>query len=207
VKEFCVVGLTAQIIFKYAFQRTIERRDVNISQLPAFLWADEFQNFVTEYDYQFLATCRSARVACVLLTQNLSGLEAALGGAQKGEAAARALVGQLNTRVIHANGCPHTNSWAADLLGKDRLCLMSGNQSRQQEVSVSALLGLQQPAQLSSGFSEQIDYRVQPSEFSQLRTGGPANGGLVDAYVFQNGRLLPSTGLPFTRVVFQQKRQ
>jgi hypothetical protein len=206
VKEYGVVGRTAQVIFKYAFQRAIERRDVNLSPLPAFLWADEFQNFVTEYDYQFLATCRSARVASVLLTQNLSGLEAALGGQQKGEAAARALVGQLNTKVIHANGCPHTNSWVADLLGKGLMCLMSSNQSRQQEVSVGALLGTQQPAQLSSGFSEHMDYLVQPSEFSRLRTGGPVNDGLVDAYVFQNGRRLQSTGLPFARIVFQQSR-
>jgi type IV secretory pathway TraG/TraD family ATPase VirD4 len=204
VKEFGVAGKLCQVIFKYCFQRAIERRNVETSPRPVFLYADEAQNFLSDYDHQFLATCRSARVATVLLTQNLAGLEAALGGHSHGESAARSLVGHLNTRIFHANSDPHTNEWAANLVGKDRLLLTSGNQSRPNDFSMTAAFGLGRPGESSTGFSESIDYRLQPAEFSQLRTGGPANRGMIDAIVFQNGRAFPSTGLPFAHVTFEQ---
>ncbi|MBL8879957.1 MAG: hypothetical protein JNG88_12625, partial [Phycisphaerales bacterium] len=88
VKEFGAIGLIAQTIWKYMFQRSIEQRDVSVSPRPVFLWADEAQNFITAYDAQFQTTCRSARVATVYLTQNISNVYAALGGESKGKAEA-----------------------------------------------------------------------------------------------------------------------
>lgn len=203
-KEFSIVGTTAQVVWKFSFMRSIERRRVTTGTLPCFWFADEFQNFLSPYDFQFLATCRSARVASVLLTQNLGGLEASLGGGAKGEAAARALVGNLNTKIFCANGDPHTNEWAANLIGKSRQLLSNSGQSRSNEQSLMTLTGLHRPGQYSSGVSETIDYRVQPAEFSRLKTGGPANRGICEALLFQNGRKFASTGLPYTPVQFKQ---
>src|SRR5207253_2802595 len=70
-KGFREVGLIANVLMKYAWQRSIEMRDVRESPRPCFLWCDEFQNLATSQDAQFLATCRSARVSTVLLTQNI----------------------------------------------------------------------------------------------------------------------------------------
>src|SRR5262249_34301400 len=46
VKEFGEVGQFAQVLWKVAFQRAIERRNLRRSDRPVFLWADEAQ-FVT----------------------------------------------------------------------------------------------------------------------------------------------------------------
>lgn len=206
VKEFGVVGTVAQVIWKYAFQRSLERRDVRTSPRPVFWFADEAQNFVTSYDMQFQATCRSARVASVLLTQNTSNFHAALGGNDKGQAETDSLFGNLNTKILHANSDAKTNEFSAALIGRSRVLLSSGNHSRPDETVFSSLTGLQPLGQSSSGFSETFEYEVQPSTFSRMRTGGPANGGVIDAIVFQSGRLFKATGRPWMKATFHQAR-
>lgn len=206
VKEFGEVGVFAQVLWKYAFQRSIERRDVMANARPVFLWADEAQNFITSYDMQFQTTCRAARVATVLLTQNVSNVYATLGGSEKGRSEAASLFANLNTKVLHANGDPVTNEWAASLVGRSRQFMASGNSSRSAE-DVSAMPGLdwlREPTSTSAGFSEAFEYEVQPSAFTRLRTGGLANRGLIDAIVFQNGRAFV-TGKTWLRATFEQK--
>jgi hypothetical protein len=61
VKEYLEVGLFAQIIWKHAFMKSIERRDVRQSPRPVFLWQDEGQITLTSEDQLFLTTARSAR--------------------------------------------------------------------------------------------------------------------------------------------------
>lgn len=207
VKEFAEVGQFAQVLFKYAFQRSIERRDVSRSPRPVFLWADEAQHFVTSYDMMFQATCRSARVATVLLSQNVSNFYAALGGGDKGRVEADSLFANLNTKIFHANSDPVTNEWAASLIGRTRQFFINGNTSYGQDAHVAQLLGLSPDGQgchSSAGFSESYEYEVQPSAFTQLRTGGEANDRCVDAIVFQNGRLFGGSGRTWQRVTFRQ---
>lgn len=205
VKEFGVVGSVAQVIWKYAFQRSIERRDVRRSPRPVFWFADEAQNFVTSYDMQFQTTCRAARVATVLLTQNVGNFYAALGGNEKGTAEAESLFGNLNTKVFHANSDAQSNEFAATLIGRSRVLLSSGNHSRQDADLFGSMTGIQSLGQSSTGFSETFEFEVQPSHFSRMRTGGPANGGVIDAIVFQNGRAFAGSGRPWMPVMFKQK--
>ncbi|MFZ1431192.1 MAG: hypothetical protein WAS21_31085 [Geminicoccaceae bacterium] len=40
---------------------------------------------------------------------------------------------------------------------------------------------------MTQGASEVVDYRIQPSEFATLRTGGARNGFQVDAIIVRNG--------------------
>lgn len=48
---------------------------------------------------------------------------------------------------------------------------------------------------VSQGWSEQVDYLVEPGEFSRLlRTGGPANGNRVSAIWYQAGRSFRRSG-------------
>ncbi len=210
VKEFGEVGLFAQVLWKYAFQRSIERRDTTSSRSPrlprpVFLWADEAQNFATFYDMQFATTCRAARVATVYLTQNVSNFYAALGGGDKGRAEADSLFGNLCTKIFHANTDPVTNEWAATLVGKSRQFFASGNTSHQQATDfLSQAMGLRENASSSSGFSEQMDFEVSPSAFTRLRTGGPAHRMQVDGIVVQGGRRFTSTGRIWTRAAFAQ---
>ncbi|MBK9118165.1 MAG: hypothetical protein IPM18_00975 [Phycisphaerales bacterium] len=208
VKEFAEVGVFAQVLWKHAFQRSIERRNIADSPRPVFLWADEAQHFVTSYDMQFQTTCRAARVATVLLSQNYSNFIAALGGGEKGRAETDSLLANLNTKVMHANGDPVTNEWAAGLIGRSRQFMASGNTSYSAEDEANAAIGmswLPRSGSSSAGFSEVFEYEVQPREFTRLRTGGPANRGLVDAIVFQNGKVFKESGRNWLPVTFKQQ--
>ncbi len=204
IKAYGITGKFFQICVKSSYQRTVERRNLAADDRPVFLYADECQHFVTSSDREFLATCRSSRCATVFLTQNLGGLQAALGGGSQGEAEAAAIIGNLNTKVIHANSDSPTNSWAADLIGKSRQIMANSNQSRNENYAFGGLMNIDQQGQSSTGFSESLEYVVQPAEFSGFRTGGPANAGAVDAVLFQTGRRFASSGMPFTFVTFQQ---
>lgn len=207
VKEFAEVGQFAQVLWKYTFQRSAERRDIAANPRGVFLWADEAHHFVTSYDMQFQTTCRSSRVATVLLSQNYSNFIAALGGGEKGQAETDSLLANLNTKVLHANGDPVTNEWASGLIGRSRQFVANGSSTYTAEDQASAVLGLEwlgASGSTSAGFSEAFEYEVQPREFTRLRTGGPANRGLVDAIVFQNGRVFRESGRTWLPVTFQQ---
>lgn len=65
VRQFDKLGQAAQAMFKFIWQRAMERRDPQPSLRPVFLWVDEAQQFATSYDMQFQATARSARVCTV----------------------------------------------------------------------------------------------------------------------------------------------
>lgn len=206
VKEYAEVGVIAQVIWKYCFQRAIERRDVATSPRPVFLFADEAQHFVTSYDQLFQTTCRSARVATVLLTQNVSNFEAALGGSQKGKAETTALFANLNTRVFHSNGDSETNLWAATLIGRTLQTFVNSSASHNPEDWIPAAFGMGSAGQTSAGMSEAFEFELQPNVFSQLRTGGWANRGVIDAVVFQSGRTFSATGKNWLPVAFQQPK-
>jgi hypothetical protein len=203
VKEFAEVGQYAQVMMKHCFQRAIERRNVSKSPRPVFFFADEAQYFVTAGDMQFLTTCRSARVANVYLTQNVNNLYAALGSGPQGKAQADSILACLNTKIFHSNSCPISNEMASTLIGRTRQFFVNGSTSSQGDW-VGQTFGLGSQAQSSGGVSEHIEFEVQPSEFTSLRTGGPENRLEVDAIVFQNGKVFADTGRTWRRAVFRQ---
>ncbi|MCA9639499.1 MAG: TraM recognition domain-containing protein, partial [Myxococcales bacterium] len=186
-------------------QRSIERRAVDDATRPVFLWADEAQNFVSSYDQQFATTCRGARVALVYLTQNCSNFVAALGGSDKGRAETDSLFANLNTKILHANGDPVTNQWAATLIGRTRQHFANSSASHGGSEWVASALGFGQPGQQSAGMSESYEFAVQPGSFSELRTGGPENSWQVDAVLFQSGKTMSATGRPWMPVTFDQR--
>lgn len=200
VKEYGESGRLTQVLFKYMWQKAIERRNVQESPRPVFLWADEAQNFCASYDMQFQATARSAKACTVYLTQNLPNYYAAFGSGDKGRHEADALLGNLDTKIFHANGDNVTNTWAADTIGR----------SWQQHTSYNSGLSQngQQPGQQNSsgaGINESYDYIIPPTEFTKFRKGGEPNGLIVDGVMFQSGRRFSSTGASYTRVAFSQK--
>jgi NAD(P)-dependent dehydrogenase (short-subunit alcohol dehydrogenase family) len=207
VKEFGLVGQFAQVLWKSAFQRSIERRDMRQNARSVFLFADEAQYFITSPgDHQFQTTCRAARVATVLLTQSIGNLRAALGGSDQGEAETDSLLGNLNTKCLHANGDPVTNEWAASLIGRSRQFLVNASSQQQPQGLLAQWAGLRSLPATSAGISEQVDFEVQPKRFTTLRRGGPANGKLVDGIVFQGGKRFRANGKTWLPVTFQQQK-
>jgi len=193
VKEFADAGRAAQVMFKYMWQQAAERRDVKDNPRPIFLWVDEAQNFATAYDMQFQATARSLRACTVYLTQNLPNYYAEFGSGA-GRHRADSLVGNLQTKIWHANSDPETNKQAAEVVGK----------SWQERYGSSAGGG---PDKQSGTYSEStrqtLEYDVEPQEFTKLRKGGVLNDLEVDAIIFQSGRVW-SNGSTHLRTTFQQ---
>lgn len=207
VKEFGEVGIIAQSIWKYCWQRCVERRNVKKSPRPVFLWVDEAQNFITpDSDMQFQATARSSRVATVYLVQNISSMVAALGSGESAMPQVEAILGNLNLKVFHANSEPQTNRFASTLIGRTVQYLMNASSSQNSGDWLLGLAGLGPGPQANAGLTEHIDFEVQESEFTRLKTGGPQNHWRVTAIAFQNGHIFNDTGKNWRCVTFTQTR-
>ncbi len=196
IKEFNEVGVFAQVLFKQAWQKATERRDLTRSALPVFLWADECQSFLTSYDQLFQTTARSARACTVYLTQNLPNYYAAFGEG-KGRSQADSLLGNLQTKIFHCNGDAVTNEWASKLIAQvwqHRTSINSGMSHNVQGESENN----------GFSFAEQLAAQVLPVQFTVLAKGGPANRNRVEGIVFQSGRVWNASGTNFLHVTFEQ---
>ncbi len=194
IKQFDVVGLTIQTVFKLLFQRSLERRDLSKHPRPNFLWIDEAQWFLCRSDPLFQTTARSARCASVLLTQNIGNLHAAIG-----KPATDTLVGNLTTKFIHCNTDATTNEWSSNLFAKTyQYRTSSGTSTRESDYG-------NETTSHNTGGHEALEHQVLPIEFSALRKGGHENDRCVDAFVFEGGRKWRASGKNHLRVSFKQK--
>jgi hypothetical protein len=191
VKEFGEAGRAAQVVYKYMWQQAAERRNIEENPLPVFLWVDEAQNFATEYDMQFQATARSSRACTVYLTQNLPNYYAEMGGTHS-KHRVDSLIGNLQTKIWHANSDPETNKHASETIGR----------SWHEKQGDSITAGREN---ISAGQSTQLsfDYDVIPQRFTKLRKGSGVNNYEVDGIVFQNGRVWRN-GLTHFKAIFNQ---
>ena len=192
IKEYGDLGQFSQVLFKYIWQQAMERRNVTENNRPVFMWADESQNFITSYDREFQSTARSSRACTVYLTQNLPSYYSELGG-EKGKVEADAFLGNLQTKIFHANGDSTTNEWAANIFAKSWQFRRSMNSG----FSGGGASG-------SSGVSEALELDVLPQEFAMLRKGGHENDLCVDSIIFQGGRVWNATGKTFMKATFTQ---
>jgi len=193
VQEFRLAGRVASLAWKYCFQVAVLRRaqmQGNAPLRPVFLWADEAQNFISDFDAEYQAVARSAGGCTVYLTQNRESYRRALGN----DDSVDALLGNLQTKFFCQNSSVETNKWASDLLGERWVMVTSSNVSQgQAENSGSAGVGR----------SEQKRYFVEPSAFTTLKRGGAVYGGLVECIVYKGGNLF-ADGQPYKLLVFRQ---
>jgi hypothetical protein len=203
VKEWSEVGRMAAVLWKYCLQKSVERRTDNRDGQgrPLFIWADECQHFTSRYDPLFQATARSSRAASVYLTQNYPSLSATLGAGPEGKAMTDSLLGNMGTKIFHANSDRETNQLASELVGKRLQTLRSFGSGSSLSLGAQASFG----SSSNRGRSENMDYEIQPMEFSTLRKGGAENAHTSDALVFQNGRLWAGTGRTWQKVAFRQR--
>tara|TARA_R110000868_G_scaffold1211_4_gene9404 strand:- start:19092 stop:20405 length:1314 start_codon:yes stop_codon:yes gene_type:complete len=174
IKQFDKVGRDAQILFKYVWQRAMERRTKSNNEAPVFLWADEAQNFLHEHDIDYQATARSSKVCTVYLTQNIPNYYAHLGG-RSGEFRVKSFLGTMGTKIFHANADMETNRYASDLIGQQEIW---------KENKGSQFVG---GFTMSEGSSQDRDFIIHPEDFTAMRTGGPINKYLVDARIHRQG--------------------
>ncbi|MEM9108475.1 MAG: hypothetical protein AAGC72_00435 [Planctomycetota bacterium] len=204
IKEFSQVGRLAAVLAKYLWQQATERRDVTASPRPQFLWCDEAQELLVSTDSQFQATARSSRTATVYLTQSISAYYAQLGAASEGKATVDAFLANLGTKIFHCNGDAETNDWAERLIAKDWQYRANASVSSPNQSSDDKGKPQNNDPTVSSGVNPSLDANVLASQFTKLRRGGPACANLVDALVFQAGRVWLTTGKNYLPVTFSQ---
>lgn len=190
VKIYDKVGRDIQVMFKYIWQRAMERRNIDENGRPVFLWADEAQNFLHEHDADYQATARSSRVATVYLTQNIPNYYANMGG-NKYEHKVRSFLGTLGTKIFHANADTITNNYASDLIGQLYYKKVSSSHSFSKEYSTS------------ESESVELKKRVRPEEFIGLKSGGDYNDKKVEAIVFLQSKKF-GNGLSHKKLGFKQ---
>jgi hypothetical protein len=195
VQDFRLAGRVANLAWKYCFQVAVLRRsppDTGHSR-PIFLWADEAQNFVSDFDAQYQAVARSAGGCTVYLTQNRESYRRVLGNYDTVDS----LLGNLQAKFFCQNS-GETNEWAAKLLGERYIDILSSNVGR------SAQAGGDPNASSGVGRSEQRRYFVEPARFTTLKRGGAKNGFQVESIVYNGGHIFQG-GLPYTLLTFNQE--
>lgn len=203
IKRYGLVGRVAQSLYKMMFQQAMERRNLHEDGgRPVFLWADENQNFINGFDVEFQQTARSSRVLTVYLTQNISNYHVSLGQGDHGKAQATSILGNLSTKIFHANSDFATNEWASNVFGADWQFYGSVNSGASDNASDT---GFSSGSSSGTSFSEQRRNILEPREFTLLAKGGEENDFIVEAIVHQAGRIWNSTGENYIRVQFSQK--
>lgn len=141
VLEWEDAGRTAQLLFKYIWQQAmLMRQGLPRGERPVFLWADEAQVFMTDFDRGFQEAARSSWAATIYLTQNVNNLYTAMA---PDHAQAHALLGNLGTKIFHRNSDSTTNQWAADTIGKGVILRHNGSLSESDSESIGVSVGTQ----------------------------------------------------------------
>lgn len=194
IKEYLDAGIISQCVFKMMFQQAIERRKTTDFPIPVFLWADEAQYFLNPYDQIFLTTARSALASTVYLTQNISNYLSVLGSGGDAKAKVDSLMGNLCTKIFHANSDAETNEYASRLIGNDLLMVDTlGSTMQTYNFNDSQ----------SKGSAPQFLPQVFPKQFTELKTGGVYNEYEVQAILLVSGKIWKD-GKNYKRVAFKQ---
>lgn len=192
IQEFRLAGRVANLAWKYCFQVAVLRRTKpqNGFLRPVFLWADEAQNFISDFDAEYQAVARSAGGCTVYLTQNIESFMRVLGD----YTSVNAFLGNLQAKFFCQN-VGQTNSWAAELLGQRWINIASTSVSQGQGNGSGSG---------SVSRSEQQRYFVEPARFTTLKRGGEVNNFQVESIVYNGGHVFED-GLPFKLLTFNQR--
>lgn len=191
VKHYHKVGRDTQIMFKYIWQRAMERRNVKENNRPVFLWADEAQNFLHEYDAEYQATARSSRIATIYISQNMPNYYANMTGEQS-QYKVKSFLGTLATKIFHANADIETNQYASTLIGE-----------AYQPDHTEATSTVSGQVTVTKTVSSKLEKMVRPEKFNTLLTGGQKNEFKVTAILHAQGMALKD-GFSYHALRFDQ---
>ncbi|MBX9787851.1 MAG: type IV secretory system conjugative DNA transfer family protein [Pirellulales bacterium] len=186
---------------KHLMELVMLQREVNANSPFHVIWCDEAPQLVTSFDsHSYVPQCRSHRGCMVLLGQSLPSYYTAFGG-ENGKQQAHEMLANFGHHIIHALGDIESAEWASALVGKQLETFFGGSMQPAQD-SFDQLFGNQQ---FTGSFSTQYQPRLQASAFMQgLRTGGPQNLYLADAFVIKTGEPF-SNGNNCLQVTFSQR--
>jgi hypothetical protein len=107
------------------------------------------------------------------------------------KSAADALLGNLATKIFHANGDPTTNDWAQRLFGNETVWLANRSNPLEGSGSVGSSQGAPAPV-------------VNVKDFATLRRGADRHKNVVDALVFRSGAKQAEQQVTVLRTSFTQ---
>ena len=197
VQTFRLAGRVANLAWKYCFQIAVLRRaeatqhDSEGGKIrPVFLWADEAQNFITDFDAEYQAVARSAFGCTVYLTQNRESLRRVLGN----DDTVDSLLGNLQNKFFCQNS-GETNEWAAKLLGERWEKIHSGGVSHETGSG-------------HTSFQDQHRYYFEPAYFATLARGGDAYDKKVETVLYNGGKqFLNAKNEPVPYVVLRLRQR
>ena len=207
VQEFFLAGRVANLAWKYCFQRAVLGRIQPTGDTylrPVFLWADEAQNFITEFDAAYQAVARSAGGCTVYLVQNRESLLRVL----HSPSAVDSLLGNLQCKCFCQNSSIETNDWASKLLGERWRDIVGTNTG----ISNPTAPGLERTLSAGASSSEQRRFFVEPGSFPTLKRGGPVHDYHVECIVYNGGMKFKGVDeygrpedQPYTLITFNQR--
>ena len=202
VQDFRLAGRVANLVWKYCFQVAVLRRMQPTQKdkflRPVFLWADEAQNFISDFDAEYQAVARSAGGCTVYLTQNIASYRRVL----KNNDAVESLLGNLQAKFFCQNS-GETNSWASQLLAERWIKVTSTNVGQQSHDRNQD----QTPHSSGVSRSEQKRHFVEAAQFTTLKRGGALHNYRVEAIVYNGGHLFEggAEALPYKLLTFNQR--
>ena len=199
VQSYRLAGKICNLVWKYCFQIAALRRSQPTDGTylrPVFLWADEYQNFISPFDFMFASVCRSASACMTVMVQNRESLKSVLGN--------DAMVDSLTANLSNLFFCQNsgtTNAWASRLIGEHWVNVRSistnrgaGAQSLDPRVGPTAGVSMQ----------DELRRYVDEAVFSSLRRGGAANDYKVEAVAYLGGHLFDGER-PYKLLTFLQR--
>lgn len=173
-------GLAYQLLLSWSCMEEVLRRTGDFGYFG--LVRDEYHQLAhAERDVRAQSVGRSQKFIPIAAYQNQPTLEAALdGGGMEGQTQAKALYGLYVNKWFCNQNCQMSAELQAMTIGQERRMFFSGgtNQQQQQPEWWDVFGAGNAPI---FNYSQQWHYRVPPTAFMNLRTGGPENNYLVDA--------------------------
>ena len=142
-----------------------------------------------------------------MLTQNLNCLYERFGGGDSARVKVDAILGNLCTKIFHANGDLATNKYASETIGTGYTTLHGRSVAEPNYPGLNPLMDLayklfKKPA-ITHTETTAREAIVRPHVICRLMTGGIHNDCIVEGIATRVGRPF-SNGQNFTRVAFKQ---
>ena len=175
-----VSGLAFQLMMSWLCMEAVLRRK---GDFPYFaLVRDEYHQLChPERDVRTQSVGRSQKFIGVTAFQTIPVLEAALSGSVEAQVQAKALYGLHVNKFMMNNNCHVTNEFNSMVIGQEKVMFhgMSMNGQQSEPLAWYDMFGVGNRPNFS--FQQQWHYRVPPTAFQNLRTGGEKNDWTCDA--------------------------
>ena len=121
---------------------------------------------------------------------------------EAGKARADTITANFATQIYCMSNNHIHNTYAADYFARDWTTHVNSNTSENDRAQDP--FG-ERPRTHGASTHQSLDHVLLPSDFITLRTGGPANGFIVEAYIGKGGPRFRANGKRYLKLRFDQR--